>query len=146
MAEGTTVAKARIQEMVMTIESQYLGSAEDAIANMAFSILEASEFDDMFNEDNVPQKLFDTDLRVEEITFNRSNFEGGIPYFATFRGKTVKEGDPFLVNLSAWQPVVVAYKCLTENWLPRNLRFHKAEKATARGFFPVTVQPVEEPF
>ena len=142
----SSVAVQRINTMVADIASNYMGDPQEAVANMAFAILEANEFDEMFNEDNVPQKLFDTDLRVEEIVFNRSSFEGGIPYFATFRGKIMGSGESFLCNLSAWQPVVVAYKCLKENWLPRNVRFHKADTPTARGFYPVTVQPVEEAF
>ena len=142
----TSVAVQRINNMVADIAANYMGDPQEAVANMAFAILEANEFDEMFNEDNVPQKLFDTELRVEEIVFNRSSFEGGIPYFATFRGKTIKTGESFLCNLSAWQPVVVAYKMLKENWLPRNVLFHKSDKPTARGFYPVTVQPVEEAF
>jgi hypothetical protein len=139
-----STAVARIQQMSQEIETLYLGNAEVAVANMAFTILEANSFDDMFNEDNVPQKLYDVEIKVEEITFNRSSYGGGIPYFATFRGTA--NGENVLVNCSGWQPVVVAYKCLKEGWLPRNFVLHKAEKPTAAGFYPITILPAEEPF
>ena len=150
----TQVALAKITSMSDDIRDNYLGTSEDAVAAMAEILLDATTFEDMFNaaDNGIKPRddLMDTALEIEDISFNRSTYDAGLPYYATFFGKRVSDGEEFITNCGAWQTVVVAYKMIKNGWLPRVITFHKSEQSTASGFYPVNILPAggnsEEPF
>jgi hypothetical protein len=150
----TQLALAKITKMSDDIRDNYLGTSEDAVAAMAEVLLDATTFEDMFNADDNGIKprddLMDTALEIEDISFNRSTYDAGLPYYATFFGKKVSDGEEFITNCGAWQTVVVAYKMKKNGWLPKAVIFHKSEQSTASGFYPVNIIPADnsgdEPF
>lgn len=149
--ENKSLALQKIDEMVSTIYQKYMAPTDDprgAIANMAERILDAEDFDSMFTTGGLEPTadLFDTGLRIDQISFNTSDYQAGLPFYATFRGKKIQDGSDFICNCGAWQPVTVAYKILQNGWLPRNMVFHRLEGATRAGYHPVNILPWEEPF
>jgi hypothetical protein len=141
-----TTAAQKLAAISEDIQTNYMNDTSDAVSSMAEPILDAETFEDMFIGAGLEPSadLYDVGLHVEEISFNKSDFEQGIPFYATFRGKKLSDGSDFVTNCGAWQVVVVAYKCLKNDWLPRNLMFHRNEKATSAGFHPVNTYPWDE--
>lgn len=147
----TERANAQLATMTKDIAENYSGSdPQEAVAVMALSILEAETFEDMFLSAGVTPSsdLFDVGLLITDINFNRSSYEQGLPYYATFHGKKLSDGSEFIANCGGWQTVVVAYKLLKHNYLPRNMMFHRLERATEAGYHPINLTPWdgEEPF
>ena len=141
-------AQTHINQMVQDIEqSLNQQTPEEAIASMAMPIFEAESFADMFNQvSNVNPRadLMDVGLRVDTVTWNRSDYSEGLPFYATFHG-VVLEGpqkdQEYVTNCGSWQAVTVAWNCQKKGWLPKNFVFHQSEKATSRGFHPVNLLP-----
>lgn len=143
--ETVEIAKQKLTAMAMDIRNLYMNdsSPEDAVATMAQSILDADDFESMFAESSLEpaESLFDKGLHVTHINFNESDYAEGIPFYATFHGKVLDTGEDFIANCGAWQVTVVAYKCLKNDWLPRDFMFHRSEKPTKRGYYPVNILP-----
>lgn len=146
-----------IADMVSDIERSLTSQTpEEAIASMALQIFEAEDFAGMFegNSINPRADLMDVGLRVESVSWNKSDYGEGLPFYATFHG-TILEGPhkdtEFVTNCGGWQTVVVAYQCVKKYGLPKEFVFHKADKPTSRGFYPVNLLPYgwnkdEQPF
>ena len=144
-----------IKEMTGDIERSLTSQTpEEAIASMALKIFEAEDFAAMFESSSIDPRadLMEVGLRIESVSWNKSDYAEGLPYYATFQG-TVLEGphkdEEFVTNCGGWQTVVVAYQCVKKHGLPRNFVFHKSDKPTSRGFYPVNLLPwgdLEEPF
>jgi hypothetical protein len=132
-----------IKDMENSVTTQ---TPEEAIASMALPIFEAEDFHSMFETTGIDPRsdLMDVGLRVESVSWNRSTYAEGLPFYATFHG-VVLEGpqvaQEFVTNCGSWQAVVVAYQCVKRNWLPKDFVFHKSDKPTARGFYPVNLLP-----
>lgn len=146
----TTVEKASnfLSTMVREIEeSLKTQSPEEVIASMALPIFEAADFHAMFeaiNGVNPRDELMDVGLHIETVSFNRSTFEQGLPFYANFQGiilEGANKDKDFATNCGGWQPVVVAYNLWKKNWLPKDMLFHKADKPTAQGYYPVNLLP-----
>jgi hypothetical protein len=142
-------ANRRLVEVAEDIANNYMVNTDskEAIAVMANALLDAEDFESMFDAssvDDLQEDLMKVGLHVEEITFNKSDFQDGIPFYATFTGKRLDNGRPFIANCGAWQVVLVAYKCVKNNWLPRNFMFERQEKATRAGYHPVNIYPWDE--
>lgn len=151
MSDTENMAIAKVDSMVANIYQKYMSPTDDpraAIANMAERILDAETFEEMFSSSNVEPNadLFDKGLAIDAINFNSSDYQAGLPFYATFRGKKIEDGSDFITNCGAWQTVVIAYKLLENDWLPRNLMFHRNESPTRAGYHPVNLLPWEEPF
>lgn len=154
--EVTTTQKAREQLAAIStdIANNYVAkvNSEDAIASMAARILEAETFEEMFegsSVDNLHESLLNTGIHVTSAAFVKSDYTYGIPFYVHFEGKRLDNGEEVSFNCGAWQVVVVAYRCVKNNWLPRNFCFVRQEKATDQGFHPVNIFPwegAEEPF
>lgn len=154
-------AQAQINIMVSQIDDWANNqSPEEAIASMALPYFEAESFGQMFEQQSSIEPrldLMDIGLMIEAVSFNKSDYAEGLPYYATFHGYKLidtpdgqQRGDDFVTNCGGWQTVVVAYRCRAEGWLPRAFCFHRADKPTKRGFYPVSIFPwgdsAEEPF
>lgn len=143
-------ANNKLAEIITDINAHYMTNTDpaEAIAMMAMPVIDAENFEDMFSGaggvDDLHENLLKVGLHVEEITFNKSDYTEGLPVYATFSGKVLATGEPFIANCGAWQVVLVAYKCVKNNWLPRNFCFERLEKATSRGFHPVNIYPWDE--
>jgi hypothetical protein len=141
-----SLALQKIDEMVTTIYQKYMAPSDDpraAIANMAERILVAQDFESMFDTGGLEPTadLFNTGLHIEAINFNTSDYQAGLPFYATFRGKKISDGSDFICNCGAWQAVTVAYMMLEHDWLPRNMTFIRLEAATRAGYHPVNILP-----
>jgi hypothetical protein len=145
-----TASQQKLANMVDTIYTKYLPIDDPrlAIANMAERILDAENFEDMFTAAEVEPNadLFDVGLHVENVSWNRSEYDAGLPFYAVFSGHKITDGAEFITTCGAWQPVVIAYRLLEQGWLPRNLIFHRQESATRAGYHPVNILPWNEPF
>jgi hypothetical protein len=146
-----SVAHQKIERMAQIIRENYMPQDDDpisAIANMAERILNADTFEDMFAGGDLEPTadLLDTGLHIESASFLPSDYQAGLPFYATFRGKKIADGTDFICNCGAWQVVTVTYMMLTNNWLPRNMYFHRSERATRAGYHPINILPWDEAF
>lgn len=138
------VANAKMAELIADVEANYLHhDAVEAIAQMAVPILNADNFEDMFygTGDEPDKELFDIGLEITEISFNKSTYQDGLPFYATFKGKRLDTGKEFVTNCGGWQPTLVAYQMIKNGWLPKTVHFHRAERPTAAGYYPINILP-----
>jgi hypothetical protein len=138
------LALSRVNAIIDNINTKYMAPSDDpaaAIAQMAATILDAETFEEMFLAANLEPaaELFDVGLHLEEISFNRSDYTEGFPFYATLRGKRLDNGEEFVCNCGAWQVVLVAYKTLENGWLPCGVMLHRSERATRGGYHPVNI-------
>jgi len=140
------LALQKVEQMVTVIYEKYMAPTDNpraAIANMAERILDAVDFDSMFGTGGLEPTadLYGVGLHIEAINFNTSDYQAGLPFYATFTGKVVSDGRDFICNCGAWQPVVVSFRLLEEGWLPRNMMFTRMDAQTRAGYHPVNLLP-----
>lgn len=90
--------------------------------------------------------FLDTPFTVLGFRLWPSTFEGEGPrVFGSIDGVTA-EGEPVIVNTSNIRTIVTLLGAKVRGWLPLDfeVRFVQAEHPTARGFYPVYLQRVEE--
>ena len=141
-----TLAVEQVNAVIEDVQENYMSNdANEAIASMALPILTATSFEEMFlGAGTEPDKeLFDVNLNLQEVTFQKSTYEeaDGFPFYVVLKGKRIDDGTDFLTVCGAWQVVLVCYRMVKENWLPRNVRLHRSERETARGYRPINLLP-----
>lgn len=140
------LANKQIAKIVEDVTTNFMtDDPAEAVAVMSLPIINAENFEDMFlGFGTEPDKeLFDIGLHVEGVSFNKTDYQNGLPFYATITGKRLDNGESFITNCGAWQVVLVCYTMLKRGWLPRDLMLHRAENPTAKGYYPVNILPYD---
>lgn len=153
-AEGELLPAVEGGELVPYADfEKYLATSDDSLAEdpevaqrrIIEQILQAKNMSDAMAETTAihARDLLDEPITVHGFKIAKSDFEEGMGYFALIDATVHKTGERIVVTCGATNVLAQLYVGQRTNGFPVDGRFAEPEKATARGFKPLWLRPLD---
>lgn len=82
----------------------------------------------------------DEPMELHNLTFLRSEYEQGQPFYVVMRCTILETGEQIAVTTGSRRITAQAFQLDRRGWLPRKIVFRQAKKATKAGYFPLRME------
>lgn len=143
---GELVPYADFEKYLATSDDSLTEDPEDAQRRIIEQILRAKSMTEAMAETTAihARDLLNEPLTVHGFKIAKSDFDEGMGYFALVDATVHSTGERIVVTCGATNVLAQLYVGQRTNGFPADGRFAEPEKATARGYKPLWLRPLDK--